>query len=373
MRTKLNRSSPYSPLGISKKLVYLDQSFLSELCSQEKYITPILKRLLLKLQNLKTMNKIGLVVSDIHCRETSAFPGKYSASMEKLWQFQNNLADGRIAASWEDVFVAQHRRMLSDENCESYSVADIRFRNPPQAHRGIRVVMTNSWLLRIHRDNVATYNEIDDRYRKVLDRQAQDIPRCEGVADCQNYIHGLWRNDIRSGMAAWRQRRDFLLSFEQLGKCPDAAQLTSLKILESRDEPLLRVIDNVTRGLDGAAVLGKWSDLLENDPIGPCPSMRIRTALEAELLWTWYEGDRHNPKKFRECFGWSRQNDIDHVSAFVPYVDALTTDKDMHNLCKREIVDAEIKRFPCRIFSGKNYDEFEEWLDELLAEAKALK
>ncbi|MEP7154086.1 MAG: hypothetical protein ABI856_20465 [Nitrospira sp.] len=193
------------------------------------------------------MNKIGLVVSDIHCRETSAFPAQYAPSMEKLWQFQNNLADGRIAASWEDVFVAQYRRMLSGEDCESYSVADIRLRNPPQAHRRIRVVMTNSWMLRIHRDNVATYNEIDDRYRTILDRQAQNIPRCEGVADCQSYVHGLWRNDIQSGMAAWRQRRDFLLSFEQLGKCLDAAQLTSLKIPESRDEPFLRVIDNVTR------------------------------------------------------------------------------------------------------------------------------
>ena len=91
--------------------------------------------------------------------------------------------------------------------------------------------------------------------------------------------------------------------------------------------------------------------------------------IEAELLWTWHEGKRRNPKRFRANFGWSRQNDIGHVSAFVPYVDALTTDRDMHNLCSRQIVHGEIKRFPCRIFSDKNYDEFEKWLDELLAEA----
>ncbi|MEP7154087.1 MAG: hypothetical protein ABI856_20470 [Nitrospira sp.] len=119
-------------------------------------------------------------------------------------------------------------------------------------------------------------------------------------------------------------------------------------------------------------MLKKWSDLSGNDAIGPCPSMRIRTALEAELLWTWYEGNRQNPKKFRECFGWSRQNDIEHVSAFVPYVDALTTDRDMHNLCKRQVVDSEIGRCPCKIFSSTNYDEFEEWLDQLLAEATIL-
>jgi hypothetical protein len=33
------------------------------------------------------------------------------------------------------------------------------------------------------------------------------------------------------------------------------------------------------------------------------------------------------------------------------------------------MVDSEIKRFPCKMFSKKNYDEFEKWLDELLAEA----
>lgn len=100
--------------------------------------------------------------------------------------------------------------------------------------------------------------------------------------------------------------------------------------------------------------------------------MRIRVALEAELLWTWHEGKRRNPKKFGEYFGRSRQNDIDHVSSFVPYVDALTTDKDMHNMCKRKVVNDEIKRFPCMIFSAKNYDELEDWLDELLAEATTL-
>ncbi|CAG9933894.1 protein of unknown function [Candidatus Nitrotoga arctica] len=40
----------------------------------------------------------------------------------------------------------------------------------------------------------------------------------------------------------------------------------------------------------------------------------------------------------------------------------------MHNLCKRKVVDDEIKRFQCKIFSKKNYEEFEEWLDGLLIE-----
>ena len=97
---------------------------------------PILERLFVKLRNLKAMNKIVLVVSDIHCRETSDFPRQRADEMEKLWRFQNGLADGRIAANWEEVLVAQHRRLLSEKGSDSYPVTDLRLRDRPQAHRG---------------------------------------------------------------------------------------------------------------------------------------------------------------------------------------------------------------------------------------------
>lgn len=363
--------SPRSVSSVKKRLVYLDQSFLSDMCFRGECTTskPILERLFSKLQILKAMSKIALVVSDIHCRETSDFPGQYADRMEKLWQFQNSLADGRIAANWAEVFVAQHRRMLSERDSYSYPVADIRLRDPRQMNNGIRIVMTNSWMLRIHHDNVATSEEMDIRYREIIDRQAENIPRCDGVADCHNYIRGLWRADIRSGIAAWQQRRDFELSFEQLGESPNAESFASLKRPSLQDAPLFRIISNVIYGMDGEAAVQKWSNCLGSDSIGPCPSLRIRAALEAELLWTWHQGKRRSSSKFSESFGRSRQNDIDHVSAFVPYVDALTTDKDMHNLCARKVVGEEIRRFSCKMFSAKNYDEFEQWLEELLPES----
>jgi hypothetical protein len=115
----LNRSSPYSSPIISKKLIYLDQSFLSAVCFREDLNV---ESLFLKLQKLKALSKIAFVVSDIHCRETSSFPEQHVGKMEELWRFQNDLADGRIAANWADIFVAQHRRMLADSDSNSYPV-----------------------------------------------------------------------------------------------------------------------------------------------------------------------------------------------------------------------------------------------------------
>lgn len=372
-RGHCSRCRTWSPLqfpSIRKKLVYLDQSFLSNLCPPDgsPVADPILNRLFSKLQRLKVLNRIYLVVSDVHCRETSGFPEQYLKEMKKLWKFQSDLADGRIAADWVDVFVAQHRRMLAGDSSDPDPVTDIGLDDPHRVQIGIRIVTTNSWMPQNYRDYALTGDEVNNEFREIIDRQVENIPYCQSVADCLNYVRVLWRNNIQQGITAWQQKVDFLQSFEQLGDYPDASQLASLPIPHLRNALFQNIIGDLTSGLDETAVLQRWSELLKNDPIGPCPSLRIRTALEAELLWTRYQKQRPNPKKFNENFGLSRQNDIDHVSAFVPYVNALTTDNDMHNLCKRKVVDDEIKRFQCKIFSKKNYDEFEEWLDGLLTE-----
>ena len=349
------------------KLVYLDQSFLSDMCFHEESVSskPILKRLFLKLQRLQTINKVVLVVSDVHCLETSAFPEQYSSRMKELWQFQNELAFGRIAGNWRDVFVAQHRRFLRGEDVNSYPVSDIKYRDPPLPHLGVRIVVTNSWRLRVHRPTSSQLLEKDNRYREVIDRQAKNIPSCHGVEDCLAYVSELWRTDFRTGIVARKQREKLMQSFDQLDNSPGFKELDFLSLPHITNSSLLPVINEVLRGTDTEVTLRRWSELLDKDPIGPCPSIRIRTAFEAELLWTYYQGKRNNPKEFRENFGWSRQNDIAHVSAFIPYVNALTTDKDMHNLCMRKTTSAEIKRFSCKIFSSKNYLEFEDWLDAL--------
>ncbi|CUS34100.1 conserved hypothetical protein [Candidatus Nitrospira nitrificans] len=217
----------------------------------------------------------------------------------------------------------------------------------------------------MYRANSSQLQENDKRYREVIDRQARNIPHCEGVEDCLDYVCELWRTDFRTGIVAWKQRKEFMQSFDQLNNSPGSEELAFLKLPHITDSALLPVVDEVLRGMDTEVTLRRWSELLDKDPIGPCPSIRIRTAFEAELLWTYYKGKRNNPKEFRKNFGWSRQNDIAHVSAFIPYVNALTTDKDMHNLCIRKTTAVEIGRFSGRIFSSKNYPEFEDWLDAL--------
>lgn len=194
MLTKTALSVANTNLSLNtQKLVYLDQSFLSDMCFHEESVSskPILKRLFLKLQSLQTINKIALVVSDVHCLETSAFPEQYSGRMKELWQFQNKLAFGRIAGNWRDVFVAQHRRLLCGEAVDSCPVSDIKYRDPSLPHLGVRIVMANSWRLRVHCPTQTQLLEKDKRCREVIDRQAKNIPSCHGVKDCLSYVFEL--------------------------------------------------------------------------------------------------------------------------------------------------------------------------------------
>lgn len=340
----------------------MDQSFWSAVYdAQEGKQNPAydqVLRLFSKLQILKNRNRVLLVISDIHASETSAIPRP--EKRRGVWKLQNDVADGKIASNWSDVFIAQHQKMLSGNDGDSYPIADIGLDEVHhQRQSGVRIVMTNSWRLKIHHDYSPKHDEFNEVAYKIITNQAENIPLCQNEWDCQNFIHELWRKNIRQGIAARQQALAIAEKFERLGELPSAEQMAA------PDAPFGRIVNDVIRGFDEAAMLKRWADSLETDLIGPCPSLRISTALEAEMLWAWYQGYRR--EKFNGNFGLSRLNDINHVATFAPYVDVLTTDNDMRNLCNRKLVSDELKQFKCKLFSSKNYDELENWLDDLIA------
>jgi hypothetical protein len=185
--------------------------------------------------------------------------------------------------------------------------------------------------------------------------------------NCLDYVRGLWIGDIRKGILANQHLYKIRQSWELFIKAYEsgATGLVSPKS-EWPDATFFSVVGEVVKGLDEVSAFDQWLNFLNSNSIGSCPSLLIRTACEAQLLDTRAKGHGSGAKDFCEKFGRSRQADIDHISAFVPYVDALTTDRNMHNLCAKDIVAKELKPFPCKLFSTKNYNEFEAWLDRLL-------
>lgn len=352
--------------SIHKKLLYLDQSFLS--AASLRTDSPKSQnevRLLSKLKKLKERQKIVVVVSDVHSRETSAISDQHVEDRKKLWRFQNDLADGNIAVDWREVFVTQQRRILAgQDDINTFPLSDIGL-DPHWLQAGVRIQLTNHWRPNLDRATARPRDIVNKEFRRLIEQQLENMPSCKGVRDCLNYVRELWHKDFRKGIAAWQQQHALLASVDQIVKEIQAGRIPQL---EAPDAPFRRIVGEVIEGLDEESALKRWMNLLEGDSVNLCASVSIRTAFEAALLWKWRTEPRPtNPDTFHEGFGLSRQNDIDHISAFAPYIDALTTDKKTHNLCKDEVVADELARFPCKIFSTSNYDEFEAWLDTLLA------
>jgi hypothetical protein len=350
---------------IRKKLVYLDQSFLSS--AVDGTLNSSAALVLPKLLNAITQQRIDIVVSDLHSHETSAISEEHADKMKSIWEFANNLAHGSIANDWRGIFVAQHRRMLCGSESENlFPITDIGIEDPHRLLVGMRVQLTNTWRPRFYRSNAISRDEFNEKERLALEKRAEDIQRYPELS-CPDYIRKLWRNYITQGLTAWKQLRDIQVLMVKFIDASEAGRMDSLpQIPQHQDSVFRQIVGEVLAGLDEMATFDRWAALLSSNTIGSCPSLLIRIACEAHLLDTWLKGVRRNPNKFNGYFGLSRQRDIDHVSAFVPYMDVLTTDRDMHSLCNADVVARELAHFPCKIFSSKNYEEFEAWLDQQL-------
>ena len=353
--------------SIRKKLIYLDQSFLSAAslrADSDKSQSEV--RILSKLRELKALQRVFVVISDIHSRETSSFQDECTGKI--LWQFQNDLADGNIAADWDEVFVAQWQRILADkDNSNIFPTSDIGINNPHRFQIGMRVQPTNHWRQRLHRGDASTRDEVNKFFHSVFDRRLIGMPSAENAYDCVSYVYEIWHKEIQEGIISWQKRRDLHLPMRQAVKELEAGPIPALPPYE-KPSPFCQIVGEVAQGSNEDVSLQAWLKLLDEKPANWSAYVRIRAAFEAALLWKYkMDGAPSNPDKFNTRFGRSRQNDIDHVSMFVPYVDALTTDKDMHNLCENEVVAGELRQFPCKLFSKNNYNEFETWLDALLS------
>lgn len=356
--------------SIRKKIIYLDQSFLSAACLEvDKSSSQNEVRIYSKLMELKRQQRIFVIVSDIHSRETSAIEDKYARNRNKLWQFQNDLADGSVACDWDEIFVAQWRRILACQN-DSYPLptTDIGLINPHQLQIGVRVQPTNLWRQRLHRENARSRETINDELQNIFKKQLENMPISGDAHDCLNYVRELWRKDIRQGIASRLKQRELNRAMGQVIKELESGRIPEIPSWEE-PSPFGRVVTEVIQGLEEESSLQRWLELLEDDSENLCAYVKIRSVFEAVLLWELKTGKiTDNSKKFHRNLGLSRQNDIDHISTFVPYVDILTTDNSMRNLCESKLVADELKQFSCNIFSKNNYDKFETWLDELLVQ-----
>lgn len=207
----------------------------------------------------------------------------------------------------------------------------------------MRIQPTNLWRQRLHRETARSPETINDELQNIYKKQLENIPIYGDAYDCLNYVRELWRKDIRQGIASRRKQRELNRAMEQVIKELESGRIPEIPSWEE-PSPFRRVVAEVIQGLEEESTLQRWLELLEDDSENLCAYVKIRSVFEAVLLWELKTGKiTDNSKKFHRNLGLSRQNDIDHISTFVPYVDILTTDNSMRNLCENKLVADELK------------------------------
>lgn len=350
---------------VEKKLIYIDQSLMSDFCAanDDTQRGNLILRILGKLEQLKALQKVFLVVSDIHSAETAGIPREHAEQSARLWAFQNNLADGHIAGNWSDVFIAQQRRALVSPGApECFPSDDIGLKDPHRWRVGMQVVLTNTWRSRLQQ-TVPSRSQRNDQILEIIQKQINALGANPTMQDAIAHIRLLWRQGFEGGIAAVKRCNELLRSSDLIRAIAHhgAAALPPIP-----DSALKGTVRQVIEGLDDDATLNEWQRQLDSGLY--CAALRLRIAFDAEILLGGVKGkpDNSTTGKFNEKYGVSRQNDINHITAFVPYVDVLTTDDSMRKLCGREGTRQELEKFPCKLFSSTNYSNFERWLDDLL-------
>lgn len=350
------------------KIVYLDQSFLSDVWSatqdQSVYGSDQVElHILTRLMALKRLRRVFIVVSDVHVTETAGIPDEYAHKRRGIWELANQIANGMIADGPLDVYVKQQRRAIQRTNIgHVLPLDDIGLGRLYDGDVPKQAFSANQWRLTLFKETTPSRQDVYQGLINILARQAEDSQSLGNSTECHKRVLQLWRADLLDGIDGMRKRRKLFAACERYNEdptCPmPAFDLAS-------DPPFTSIVSHIIEDLSANA-LDQFESLLMEDPTGGCCIVRLRTSLEAEVLWSYSMSTRSGLKPKDTKYGVSRMNDISHVSTYLPYVDALTTDNEMAKLCRRGVAGREFGAMANKIYSKETYPAFLRWLDGLI-------
>lgn len=351
---------------LTKKLVYLDQWFVSNLFNEKTGVQ--FEKLINKLENLVSLQKIVVIVSPVHVGETANIT--FTEKQRLIWGKFNSLSKGEISKNKQDIYVSQSKRMILGEE-EMFLWSDILVNNPHEWSiskyfiNGISVhLFSNLEKVKLQKILSPSTESLNEEMKKIIHNQASGIDLNSSENECLQYVKKLWLHDLRDAISYYKKvnkiigdnknERDGLLPNQGSGFYPviksiiDTCRLSSEKISVDNILTRLRRSNNIPKCMNLSLAL---------------QALRLHSALQSLKR----NGSlTKNKKKFSREYGVSSSNDASHISTYVPYVDVFITDNSARKLLQKEIVKKHLSNQTCKIFSNNNMDIFEKHLDELL-------
>jgi hypothetical protein len=339
--SKCRKTCNFPLLKISKKIIYLDQNFISNAYKMKSDL--FLKRAN-RIQELSKKQLIICPYSDAHDKETYLFHER-----EQLAEYIRQLS--------------RNKRFYPQSKIEEQQVINGYYSYLNNEPSKTNLTLSHAIDSKVH--------YWDDSLSTSLIYSICDFMQPNGFKTSKmQFVNSM----IENALPLWRKSQtsfesDFKLEVKDHAKYLLLGYLNAAKssdiqtILESEDYRIIKTLLDIDREKDINCII----DFLESQYFESIPyvntSAGLWTHLKKEIKQKQYLTDQtKGDNLIRQLRG--IPTDIDHLSVFAPYCDAVFTERRMARYL-REWHENPLCKYKFRVFSIDNWTEFDNYLDEI--------
>jgi len=313
---------------LKKKILYLDQSFLSSAFRMGK---PPLVEVFKKVSNLASKQLLVTPHSDIHEDETYAWSGYSEQTPEQLMRFIKTVARGlkfkpQNEVEKEQIFRAFKAFMAGEPATNTLLKSDIFYgdqnewhdymyvsvQRPPIDLNGLRQQKARSSQQML--DAFKSWRNTSATFEEDVAFEIQDASRIY----LQHYLQSLCQM--------------------MNGDAPDIFSATA------PTEKMRMLVSTLTNNMSGEDALQKVSQFLSSQHFALMPHLTIAAGMFAQLRQQARTGAYSNREKAMEKLG-GTLDDVRHIATYAPYCDAIFVDNAMADLVAKAL-DADAMNRP---------------------------
>ena len=343
---------------ISKKVVYLDQFVISNL------MMAINKKLNKKVDKwyLELFNKLEYAVggqviicpySDLHDKESTPF---HFQEMKRMYE---HFAHGIKLEGLFNILTSQtfhcFDSWINNKTPEyDLSIDSILQRGRKEWHDTIYITLDKE----INDEEIIKYNEyLQSVHQNLLGL----IDKWKVRKENYDYFYQEESNDTGKGLieSHVEYMKKYAKVYLSKGKRLDVNDYLELSFSQPINSFIYLQLEKKTKEEDIIKSTKILGDFLKSDAYKNMPYNQISASLWATIRYQYSKGQRVQPVS-KGTF-----NDIDMLSLYLPYIDAMIIDKDMYHIAKYGENKNIMGKYHHKLFSQNNKEEFILYIDNL--------
>jgi len=329
---------------LRKKILYLDQCFLSSLLRKDN---PQVEKAGKKISRLAFHQQLVSPFSGLHETESLQWiPDR----RDVLFKFIKQTARGhRFKIASEIQTVQMHRSLRQFLDGKS---TEIELREDDAIGRNIHDWDNYVWIdTNISIENPDETQELKEKYAQQLVSQ---FPKWRQ--------HDLTFKELFKEESAGAARMFVSLLADTISRwC--SVDATAFLFGSQTGQMMFNLLSFLQKEAGSNDTIRILSDYLQSDHFQAIPNIYVSVALHAKLRQRVQKGYYSNLEKAKDTF-MGFHFDTKFISVFGPYCDAIFVDNTMRQWIQEKDINFT-KRFNARCFSQSNVDEMLAWLDEL--------